>query len=653
MNFLYSLFKNLTTQKIFITLSVIIGTIILFYVDPKIQVFIVMSFAIYFFVNEKFPSEITALLTMIILIILGLVSPEEGVSGFSNSAAITVLAIFVISAGIQRTGIIHKLSRVIFRFAGNSEVRQLLLIALLVGPISGFLNNTAVVAMLLPMVIDIAKRSGTSATKLLIPLSFFSMAGGMTTLLGTSTSILANSILSQYPNFKPLNIFEFTNLGLIVLGITVLYFLIIGRFLLPKKDGKEKNKETDIESRFLTEIEIQADSILIGQTLKSSKFLEKNDLEAIKIIRDEQNFSENLLEEVIKEKDIIILFGDEQRIIDLDKNEKDGVKILLNFNPNRNMPITAGRIFKVLTKTPMFLNLPKAKVNSWMEFGNTFFGKIFKNRDEVSDNFYEDLRKNKLYKNYNASIVGVNCEKITSKRLANTRVETGEILLLKATKKGYNQIKRSDNFVILEVLEEEFNPEKMWIALLITIGVVLLAAFGIFPIMVSALIGMVLMILTKCLNAEDLQSAISWDVIFLLAGIIPLGIAMEKSGAAKLVADSIVSASGFLSPIMILGLFYLITTLLTTVISNNASVILLIPVALSVADNLGLNSMAFVLAVMFASSISFLSPVGYQTNTMVFGAGNYKFFDFFRVGAPLNIILGLVITILITKFWGL
>ncbi len=588
--------------------------------------FLVIAGALYLFVTEKFPIDMTAFLIMITLMLLGIIYPDsfpsvsEGLSGLASPATVTVLAMFILSAGVQRTGIIHQIGRRVFSFAGNSEIRQILAIAVLVAPISGFVNNTAAVAIMLPMVLDLAHRSGTAATKLLIPLSFFGMLGGTLTLIGTSTNILAVSMLEDMENPREIGLFEFTNLGLIVLFVGFWYFIGIGRFLLP--DRKNKDEDSDSfhkdEDLFLTEVVVEKGR-LIGCTISSVKFEEKNDVEVIKLIREKKSFIKGLDRKKLLEGDILVLRAKEQRIIDLIKNEN--VKLLSNFDEDaRRRPAGMGKIIKIMLRG-----------------ANAFHDRSL---DEIN-----------FWRKYSASVVGLQVPDITSQRLGSMKLRVGQVLLVQASMASLQKIRFSRDFLLLETIEQEFNREKMWLSLGIVAAVVLVSAILSVPIVVSALAGVLAMVLTKCINIDDVYPSVNWEIIFLLAGVIPLGIAMQKTGAATFIASGITTVSFGAHPIVILMLFYLITTLLTEVISNNAAVALLVPIALSVASDLNQEPFALVLAVMFAASTSFLTPVGYQTNTMVYGSGNYKFSDFLKVGAPLNIILLFVTTFFIWFWW--
>lgn len=591
--------------------------------NDKLRVFVILISALYLFSTEKLPAELTALCIMVILMIFGIVSPAEGVSGFSNSATITVLSMFILSAGVQKTGIINKLGNYMFRFAGNDELKLILAISLIVGPISGFINSTAAVAIMLPMVLDISKKAKISPAKLLIPLSFVSMAGGMLTLIGSSTNILASGMLKEF-GFPEISMFEFTGVGMIILLSTIAFFAFFGRFLLPNRENGEMDLAKNKECEFLAEILIEKNSHLIGKSLKESGFLQKYNAKIIKIIRGENSFIKDAEDMKVQESDIVILKIDEQKLVSLDKEDpKEGVKILLDFDENkRRFAAGTGEIIKIVARS---------------------FNMLHK----------RTLAESNIFNKINAAVIGIHREDVSERRLGSTVLNTGEIFLVKAGKLALNEITNSNSFVIIQSLQKEFDPEKMWLALGIVAAVVVFAALGVMPIMVSALAGVVLMILTKCVDFESIHNYVNWNVFFLLAGVIPLGIAMDKSGLAASVATIILYLANFLPAIIVLGIFSLFTLLLTSIISNNASVVLLVPVAISVAEKLNMNPLAFVLAVMFASSMSFLTPVGYQTNAMIFSAGNYKFRDFIKVGAPLSILLVVISTILIVKFWGL
>lgn len=622
--------KNFTWQHRILALlaGITIGVLIL--ASPIVKVAVIILWALYLFTSETFPVDMTAILIMIVLMVTGLVSPEQGVSGFSNVATITVLSMFILSAAIEKTGVIQKLGNSVFGFLGNSEVLQILVIAVLIAPLSGFINNTAAVAIFLPMILKLAKKSKTPATKLLIPLSFLSMLGGTLTLLGTSTNILANAVLKEnsIPTFS---VFEFTHIGAIVLVIGIVYFLIIGRFLLPERKAEEDPGIKSADT-FLSELVLEKHSPFIGKTMETIRFAEKFEVEPVKIIRGGKSFVQDVNTTELAKGDVIVFFAEEQRVMDLDSRKNE--KLVLDFDVNHRRMSGETKIIKVL--------LRKIPVSTQVK--SFFKGKLFSKKRTLEDMDF--------WKRYNAAIIGVHREAkdIVGQRITSLGMETGEVFLVKVTKSNLHLLQKSENLMLLEEVEQEYDATKTWLTVSILVGVVALAAFGILPIMLAALCGVFCVFLTRCLHPKELYASVHWNVIFLLAGVIPLGIAMQESGAAEMIANSIVGISGMLPLIVIMGIFYLVTTVMTEIISNNAAIVLLLPIAISVAHQLGADPKAFALIIMFAASTSFLSPVGYQTNTMVYGAGNYKFSDFIKVGAPLNMILLVVTTVLIYYF---
>lgn len=568
--------------------------------------------------SEKLRVDITAILIMVTLIVLGLVSPEDGVSGFSNPATLTVMGMFILSSGIQKTGIVYILGKRLIALAGKSEIKMLLLIALFIGPVSGFINNTAAVAITLPMILGVSDKCKIPSTRLLIPLSFFAMLGGTLTLVGTSTNILANDTMIRL-GYEGFSFFEFSKIGIIILVVGIIYFLTIGRFLLPKRQGKSKEEEM---ITFLSEVEVQKKSKVIDKTLRELKFEEKYDLTVQQVKRGRRILSKYITRYKLQAGDILIVAGNRQRILDLHK--KEGLKILPDFNEKeRSLPIAKAKVVKLLLTRKSRFHL-------------------------------RTLKQIDFRRRYNAVVLGIqHRKKLYNSRLSQIPLKIGDAILVQVAESNLGALKRSKDFLLLREVVEEFHWHKIVPTLLILAAVIGLSALNIMPLMVAVLLGVVAMFITGIFQEQGVYDSVSWDIVFLLAGIIPLSIAMENTGASKLVADLLVESSTYLTPMAILIVFYAVTTVLTEIISNNAAVILLIPVAINTAEQLGLNPIAFVLVVMFAASTSFLSPVGYQTNTMVYSAGNYKFNDFWKVGAPLNIILMLVTTYLIVEFWGL
>jgi di/tricarboxylate transporter len=597
-------------------------------------VFVIIGIALYLFATEKFPLDITAILILITLISIPLLfhsqwlldrgvnlrstfpTVTEGLSGLSSTATVTVLAMFILSAGIQRSGLIHTLGKFLFPVMGHSEFRQILVIATLVGLVSGFINNTAAVAIAIPMVLDLARRSGSLASRILLPVSFFAMLGGTLTVIGTSTNILASAILADSAEFgREIGMFEFSHLGLIVLATGLIYFLTAGRLLMPKKDAAKL--QSDDAEYFIVELGIPEGSELIGQTLEAAEFEMKTAAKILKLVRGTQSHIKRAATTSLQVDDVIQVRGSLRQIMDLIKS--DNVEVLSEFGDTRRVR-KDGNLVRVLLRNE----------------------RIFQGRSAREVDFWQ---------RYQARPIGLEVDKVSSRRLADEALRVGEIVLVEISATALVGLRKHPDAVVLEVFEDEFDKRRMWISAGIVAGVVFGAVLTPLPIVVTALLGVVAMVATGSLAEEDLYSGVSWNVIFLLAGVIPLGIAMTKSGAADWLGGLLAVYALDWHPLLILMALYTITTLMTELVSNNASVVVLVPVAISLADLLNLAIFPMVLIVMFAASTSFLTPIGYQTNTMIYGTGLYKFTDFAKVGGPLNLLLMVVTSTAVYLLW--
>ena len=599
-------------------------------------VFVIVAGALYLFASEKLPLDVTALLILVTVMAIPLLfhsewlmergidlksafpTVGESLSGLSSTATVTVLCMFILSAGIQRSGLIHVIGKRIFPLVGNSEIRQILGIGLLVGLVSGFINNTAAVAIAIPLVLDMARRSGLKASRVLLPVSFFGMLGGTLTLIGTSTNILASSILADVPSVgRELSMFEFTHLGLIVLGTGLIYFLTVGRLLLPKSDAKAITHEDD--ESFVIELGVPNGSPLIKQSLEDSKFEAHSGVDVLKLTRGEKTWIKRARSAEIEADDIIMVRANVRQIMDLIKEA--WVDVLSDFGDLRKAR-SDGQLVPILLRNRGLFN------------GRT-------------------ARAVDFWKRYQARLIGLDTQNVRSRRLEQEKLHVGEIVLLEISKTALPRLQRNTDVVIMEKYEDDFDTKRMLIAGGIVAAVVLLAAATPMPIVLTAISGVIAMVVTGCISKDEMYGDVSWDVIFLLAGVIPLGIAMTKSGAAEWLGSLLAMYGGDLHPVFLLMARYLITTVLTEMVSNNASVVILVPVAISLGELLGINPIPLTIAVMFAASTSFLTPVGYQTNTMIYGTGVLRFTDFAKVGAPLNLILMVVTSFAISVLWGL
>jgi len=564
----------------------------------------------------------------------GLSPVSQGLSGFASSATITVLAMFILSAGVQRTGVIQILGAMVARFTGDDETRQLGATIGLVGPISGFINNTAAVAILLPMVTDLAHEGRTSPSKLLLPLSYASMFGGTLTLIGTSTNILASELAgdlarqnpARYGALREFTMFEFTQLGVVVLVVGSVYLMTVGRWLTPARIKPESDLTEEFEmADYLTEVVVREDSPLVGDTVRDALMATDLDVDLVQLIRDGEVFLGPLGPKVIRAGDVFALRTDRDTLVEL--LDTEGLDVVPDVTVDEDE----------LEAAEERQNLVEVVVSPGSSLvGNSLVSASFRQR-------------------YDVSVLAIRRGgELIRRRMDEAVLRVGDTLLVQGTANSIDRLNNNPNFIVAQEVERpDYRESKIPVAVGIVAAVVGLAAVTPIPIVVSALAGALAMVLTGTLRATELYDSIQWDVIFLLAGVIPLGLALQETGGAELIADLLVLAAPALPALVVLGLVYVVTALLTNVISNNASVVLMIPVAAEPAVQLGANAFAFILAVTFAASTAFMTPVGYQTNLFVYGPGGYRFMDYVKVGAPLQAIFAVVTTLGIAFFWGL
>ena len=577
------------------------------------------------FVTEVFQVDVIAMIVLIALTILGPwtgVSPTEALSGFSNEATITVLAMLILSEGVRRTGAVQLLGQRVALLVGESERRQVAVTVGLAGSVSGFINDTPVVALLVPFAVDIADRGNTSPSKLLIPLSYGAMLGGTLTLIGTSTNLLASGLAKRLLG-RSLSIFQFTPVGIVVLITGALYLVFVAPRLLPER---VRPRETLVDEHgvndYLGEFIVGAKSPLVGTPIVDVPDRDEFRGDILEVIRDRDVFR-SLSPEPLQEDDVLVTSGDREWLASL--VDRPGLNPMLVFRSDADVG-----------DTPNGQVLVEAVVPT----GSRLVG--------------ETIATNPILERYNAALVALRRGDVRLQRIHETDFAVGDMLLLRLPTDNLEDLAQTRNlFLARDVPHEEYRYRKIPIAIAILAGVVGLAASGLLEIQIAALLGVVAMIVSGTISPSELYENVDWTVFFLLAGIIPLGIAMESSGTAALLGALVAKTSRYFPTIVVLGLFYLMTVVLTNIISNNASVALMVPVAINTARQIGVVPLSFVLAVMFAASAAFLTPVGYQTNLFVYGPGGYKFTDYFRVGITLQLILAVVTPVVIALFFGL
>lgn len=572
------------------------------------------------FINKRISFDITSLILLAVLVVSGILTPKEGLSGFSNPATVTIACMFILSEGLRKTGALDIVGEYFFRLSKLNYRLAIFIIMLVVGVISAFINNTAAVAIFIPIIISLSQELGKSASKLLMPLSFAAMLGGVCTLIGTSTNLLVDSIATDN-GLAGFSMFEFAPVGIIFFAVGFVYLFTVGINIIPERRKVESLTDTFEMQSYLTDVILQPNSPFVNTPLENTKLIQDLDLNIVEVFDAGGNSKPDRHTIKLEAKDVLRIRGSVKELNKLLNREDVLIK------PNKDWE-------------DKDFELGNAQlVEAVIAPESTFEGKKLKNID--------------LYHQYEALVLAIRQKgKVQQEHLSNIRLQSGTSLLLYAKKERVNDIKTAEEFVLAtEIKVPDFKESKIPIAIGIILAVVGVAAFGILPIVATAICGVILMVLTGCLSNEEAYQSINWKVIFLLAGVLPLGVAMQKTGAAQLLVDGVIMNLETFGPTAVLSAFFFISMMLTNLISNQATAALLAPIAIEASTAIGINAEPLLVAVTMAASLSFMSPIGYQTNTMIFGPGQYKFMDFVKVGTPLNILFWIIGTLAIPLFW--
>jgi len=584
---------------------------------------LVLAGSIVLFIGGWFAPELTGLLAVGLLVAAGVLDSAEAVAGFGSPALITLMGLFALSAGLFRSGGLDRLRELIGSEAVRTPKRMIALMVMVVGPVSAVVPNTPIVASLLPVVEGWCQRRGISPSKVLLPLSFATVLGGTLTLLGSSVNLLASEVSSKL-GYGALGLFSFTPIGFGVwlAGGTVM--VLLADRLLPDRGADDDDLMASLSTGgYLTEVEIPVGSELIGQSLHGSRLQRRFDVDVLELQRGSERFLPPLADRTLVLGDRLLL-----RCSRLD---------LLRLQQDHTV---------VLAPTPESLLVPDQRNNQRMvevllPAGSTLAG--------------DCLRDLRFRQRCNVTVLALRRgNEVLRERLGRVQLKEGDVLLLQGPKDAIRGLQANNDLVVLEQLEKDLpTVSRKRVALLIGGLVILLPALEMMPLMASVLLGTVAMVATGCLRAGELQRAIRLDVILLLGSLASFSVAMEKTGLAQALAQALMLRLADWPVYAALLAVYVFTILLTEVMSNAATVAMLIPIAGQLAQGLGQPPMAFLYAVLFAASQSFLSPVGYQTNLMVFGPGRYHFLDIPRYGFPLTLTMILVVPLLICRWFAL
>ena len=648
--------------------------------NNQIILLIVISFAIVFFSMEILPLEVTALAAVGLLLLFDIISIEEAVSGFSNNAVITIGAIFILSRSLVKTGFLEVLAQFLYKLGGNNSWVTIFIFFITVSLISGFINNTAAVAIFIPVIFKMCQKFHISPTKLLLPLSYAAILGGTLTLIGTSTNLVVSSVVENtYEHFidcedqiddngnliricsdeegwisgmgnniydkgdkfldinnnqiwdklEPISMFEFTKIGLIFMIIGLLYIVIVSRWFLPSRAITTSLTQKYHLQKYLTEFKIPEGSKLIGKSFNYLNIYNEYGFQPYKIIRDDQELIYNLNSAIIHQDDIIIGQIQLGEIIRF----KEELNVLLLSDVKMNQGELTGQNFIL--------------VEGLISHQSSIIGKTLNDYD--------------FKHRFSSFVLAIKRQKeLLREKIAHIKLKFSDTILIMVPKIKLKTLKQSKDLIILEELDIHLRYQRYWwLSILVIPLIMVLSSFGVVSIVKAVLLGAITLLVLKVLSIQDAYESIDWSVIFLIAALIPLGQALHTTQADITISNFILYVADRMLPffsedtyyIIIISSLYLLSMIISSFLSNAAVAIVFTPIAIAISNYSGIDPRPLIFAVCLGASNSFLTPIGYQTNMMVYAPGQYRFNDFIKVGLPLSIVFWLLATYLITYFW--
>lgn len=594
----------------------------------------IIAFGVFLFVKEYFTIDTSSLLIMTMFIVTSVLSPEEGFYGFIHPATITLGCMFVLSSAIFKSGIIDGLSSKIIKIAKIHYLMALLVFSVVTAVLSAFINDAAVVAIMIPLALLVCKETNIAPSKLLIPISFAACFGGASTLIGTGTNILVSSY-AEKSGLEGFGMFEFSKAALVLSAVGFVYLFLIAPFLLPKRTSDEGNKLEEDAENYTTEITLQSNCPDIDKTISKSKLVNDFKAEIFTVTRQSEVLDDLSGDFILKEQDNLKILISPEELVNLQQakgfsiNGYNVINDLLNTNRQNN--------FAHPDDVPN--EITKQIVKVLVPVGSKLAGKSLKELN---------------FKNaYDSTVLAMRQRDETIlKNLNQIKIKEGDLLLMHTSQAPLQKL-TSQNlvFVISHYQKKTTNIKKAIPAVLITIGVVAAASLNFTSILMSGLIGCLLLLTTNILKPQEAYEAIDWKVIFMMAGVLSMGMALEKTGGSALISHYIFRYLGQLDPRLTLSFVFLVTFLSTNILSSRASAALMTPIVISLASAMQVSERPFLVAVMFACAFTFMTPVCNPTNTMVYTPGNYKFNDYLKVGTPLNIIIWIVASFSIPYFF--
>lgn len=598
---------------------------------------IILFAAIYSFVRERIPADLTALIAVLGLLLTGILTPAEAFAGFSHPATIAVAAVLILSAAIEKTGALSFLARRVLLPLGHSELLLTAAVMVTIGILSAFVNNTAAVAVFIPIVLDVCRRARISPGRVLMPMSHAATIGGMCTLVGTSTNLVAHeyAVAQGLPGFS---MFELGKVGLPMVVIGFAYMLFVGRLFLPKNESTEL-MATDNTDSYLSEFIVTEDSRWIGRKIDVAELAQTFDIDLTDVIRSGTSLDLSAGDNQFVVSDSLRVRGTRDNIFKL-----WGIGGLVFYRPgeqvNADGEVSAGEEAETgVSPRPTF-----------KDHGDLAEVVVL----QASGLIGRTLKDARFAERYDTVVLALRRRGDPRGRPSTTPLHAGDVLLVEGARDAIKALSDTQGFLVIsDVPKPEQASGKVLITLLTLLGVITLVITAVTPIVTAAVAGCTVLVLTKCLRLRELYNAVNLSIVFLLAGSLALGAAMEKSGITAIIADGMSSLHGAASPFVIIAAFLITAVIISEFMSNSGTVPLLAPIAISVAAKTGLEPMALIAAITFGSTAAFAMPIGYQTSLMIYGVGGYRVKDFVRMGIVLDILLALLALLLIPYFWKL